>query len=533
MQRLRIPAWVTALIAMGVVGLRVWASGKEIGQGVIAFPLDDAYIHLAIAKNFVLHGVWGVTPWEQVSASSSPAWIFILSAMMLMFGNQVWIPVALNVAAAIGLAFTLDRLLKPYIPALGWRALSLTVLLGFLPLYSFVAIGMEHTFQMFIIALYFGFVLKIFSRDRSFNAKEAALFFGLTAVMVSIRVENAILFPIPFLYVLYKKDFKGVIAFAAGPLIAFGAFAAFMTARGLPIEPNSMAVKRTAIPNGANPIGFLANTAAHNLTSHTELLILFLGLFVLFVIHLAGKGRSASRMLLAVPLLGFVLHSVNGQYGSFFRYEGYLMLFSFLTLAVVLAEQFKVGGLTKGMGLAIAVAAVAALSMMPVRTWTVTSQLPFAMANIGHQQLQIARFFARFYPQRSIMVNDIGAVCYYGEPRLLDSGGLATESVSKAFLRGEYTQEFLEREMTRRGVQVGAIFPSWLRGKPSGEMVFVGDWILTNNVVCADPRVDFFATETAGEAANLIRNLEAYDAELPKDVERHRRRPETLPPTRS
>ncbi|MGO9387121.1 MAG: hypothetical protein ACLPWD_03630 [Methanobacterium sp.] len=45
--------WLTTVLLL-VISLR-------LNNGHFAYGLDDAYIHMSIAENFALHGVWGVT----------------------------------------------------------------------------------------------------------------------------------------------------------------------------------------------------------------------------------------------------------------------------------------------------------------------------------------------------------------------------------------------------------------------------------------------------------------------------------------
>ncbi len=48
-------------------------------SGHIIYPLDDAYIHMAIAKNFSKYGVWGINKEYFTSSSSSLLYTVILS----------------------------------------------------------------------------------------------------------------------------------------------------------------------------------------------------------------------------------------------------------------------------------------------------------------------------------------------------------------------------------------------------------------------------------------------------------------------
>ncbi|MGH9386953.1 MAG: hypothetical protein ACRD2N_22015 [Vicinamibacterales bacterium] len=48
----------------------VWQA-SQYTNGRLSYSLDDAYIHLAIAKNLARHGLWGCTPFHFSSSSSS------------------------------------------------------------------------------------------------------------------------------------------------------------------------------------------------------------------------------------------------------------------------------------------------------------------------------------------------------------------------------------------------------------------------------------------------------------------------------
>ena len=76
--REHLPLLISVVVLWAIVGISLTLSIRE-NQGHIIYALDDTYIHMAMAKNFSQHGVWGMTKYGFTSSSSSPLWTLLLS----------------------------------------------------------------------------------------------------------------------------------------------------------------------------------------------------------------------------------------------------------------------------------------------------------------------------------------------------------------------------------------------------------------------------------------------------------------------
>src|SRR4030042_4674796 len=69
-----------------------------LGQtgGRFIYNLDDAYIHLAIAKHIVRDGIYGVTPFEFSSSSSSILWPLLLAGALGLVRRRGILPLLIK-----------------------------------------------------------------------------------------------------------------------------------------------------------------------------------------------------------------------------------------------------------------------------------------------------------------------------------------------------------------------------------------------------------------------------------------------------
>ena len=98
-----------------------------LNQGHIIYSLDDAYIHMAIAKNFSQHGVWGVTDKEFSSSSSSLLYSLLLSLIFLFGPNEI-APLIINLVFANFLIFEVYYILKERINLPSYASFSCLIL---------------------------------------------------------------------------------------------------------------------------------------------------------------------------------------------------------------------------------------------------------------------------------------------------------------------------------------------------------------------------------------------------------------------
>jgi hypothetical protein len=525
------------LLATGVFGrLFVSAVGACRGQngGRFVYPIDDSYIHMAIAKNVARHGVWGVTRFAFGASSSSPLWTCALAAIYKAAGVHDLAPLVLGAGCALGTLWVIGWIaVREELPWFVTAVLLLGVVIG-APLVSLAVSGMESPGQMLIDVLFL-YAAGRAAAGRILSTASGAGLVALAALAVAIRYEGLFLVGMACLVLAARGRWRLALAIGLAALTPVAIFGAVAVKHGGLWLPNSVMLKGTrpsfgsfrearyalggrAIDGliGARWVGSLALAAAAAL------------LTALWGRRKASGARPSSPAIpmLIISLGTAILHMQFAEWTWFSRYEGYLVVLLMLSIAVALAGVriglFQLPQIEVAKRIA-AFATVAAFILYPPLSHGITAlgEVPTASQNIYEQQCQMARFVGRYYSGDTIVLNDIGAVCYYVDIRLVDPVGLDGVEIARRRLAGTYRTALVGDIARREHARIAIVYERFMKltGDAPEDWRPIGTWRILNNMVCGDDVVTFYALRP--EEVPLLRaHLLEFNPGLPPSVVR-------------
>jgi hypothetical protein len=482
------------------VALRAALSGTD---GRLIYALDDAYIHMSVARNLAEHGIWGCTPFHFSSSSSSLLWTFLLGVVYRALGVHDWIPLVLNVAFGAGALVVTNRLLARIGAPPLLRASALLGIVVAFPLTAMVLMGMEHILHFLLTIAFAGLVVEAVTSPtegpRPGRRRTVALCV-LGALLGASRYEGFFLVGLACLAFLVRRQWVRAAAVFVASLVPVTAFGAISVANGWFFLPNPLMVKavgETAStlsallkPFGSEDLAFLRNDRA---------MPILLVLAVLAVLAHGWGRRITWRPAVLFPLLLAAMILLHGHFVFSplywaYRYDAYLVGFGLLTAAVVLAELPAPRGLSRG-----ALPALVVISLVPVladvREGVSADAEIQGMEHTYLEQYQTAQFIRSYYPAATVIVNDLGAVTYYTEARILDFVGLGDVEPVRIMRRTAYTASDVEAWTAPYGPRVAILSLGWSIVAPR----IPHEWVRVA-VVEVPPdydRVGFFAVDRA------------------------------------
>jgi hypothetical protein len=515
-------------IFLAMVALLEWQIIRRTG-GVFMYPLDDTFIHMAVAKTLAFQGNWGIAGHEFESASSSVLYTLLLAAFFKLFGVHILIPFIINViAGCVLLAVVQRRLIREDVKG-GAQLLILLAVVIFTPLPILVMSGMEHTLQcVFSFLFVFGaadWLAGIDTKERDrLRIPVQLIVYGLLAC--AIRYEGAFLVGIVCVWLLFKRRVKS--AFLLGflcalPIFIFGLYSIY---KGSYFLPNSVLLKSEGAqltPGGV--VSFLFNVVVEKLTislagiatvAAQHLLVLLPLTYLFFAGHLTRSNRYT--YILVILTAATFLQVTLAQTGWFYRYEAYLMLASVVVLGILLYQYgAEVAGRVRQRPVVMVFLLFVLFLPMVVRAAAAFRKAPTACMNVYGQQYQMGKFLHRYYDDSVVAANDIGAISFFKKEKNLDLWGLANIEVARSRKNNRWTPEFLDSLSRRDKASVAVVFDSWFSDSLLVRWNKVATWTIPDNVICGDSVVSFYAIQPGG-VPYLRESLEDYQKQLPPGV---------------
>lgn len=512
------PFLVSASLFLFGMAVAVWATCRA-NEGHFVYTLDDPYIHMAVARNWVLHGVFGLTPQAFSSSTSSPLWTALIAGTYRTAGVSDWMPGAwaalfalacLAATNALGLQFRLG----------GWqRLLVCAAVLFFTPLIPLASTGMEHTTHLFFVLA----LLHLAIRASESTDRRALVLLCLAGLLATAtRYETLFLIAPLALVLLLQRGWTSAILVVASALLPVVAYGLCSVSHGSYFLPNSLMLKGNFYHPGSfkeiagmlgyHSVGVLAATP--HLFSAVGLLLLGLLLF---------RERKTARDRIALTLLcALMLHLQFAATGWFYRYEAYLVgaITAFagcLYLKPACSATPRPADRRPRIP-AVAVLACAALLLWPLGRRACDSLVDLVPAShhIYRQQFQMAQFLKEQYGTGArVAANDVGAIAYYADPDLLDLWGLATIEVARAKRSGTYDRAAVSRLLEESDTDVVMVYTNWFPNQLPDSLVAAGSWTADRGYW--GPTVSFFARTPEG-ARELEKRLRRYQPKLPGSV---------------
>jgi hypothetical protein len=492
------------------MAMQVFFSYKD--SGMLSYPLDDAFIHMAISKNIVEHGVWGITRFEFSSTSSSLLYTLLLALGFILTGIQLWLPLLVNWLAGVLTLYIITKMAVKTMSA----AAALLSGMGFIllvPLAGMAVLGMEHTLQILLSVLFFYQTFKLWSGQ----PVQTGIYFLMALLAVSTRYESAFLIGLAAgTWLIIFRNWKYFIVLMTAialPIVIFGLFA---LSKGGAFFPNSLLAKSNFISGSV--FGYFSALTAKFLSSGLLYSFLLLPLIYWFMKPVRNwkemTQRPAHLIMLLLAATAF-FHLVLASYGWLFRYEAYLVALMFVAIIITWdhwRSMFTASNINRWVFVLLS-----AVMLFPVLSrFQMISHTRRAAKNIADQQVEMAAFVNKNFPSEGIAMNDIGALCFFNNDiRIFDMEGLGTLEVIRK--KKQLDSIFLQQYVAEHDIRIGIFYPHLYEGKIPSSWQLIGTWELLDNFVTAGSTVGFYVIDPRLKE-KMKDALRDHETSLPSNV---------------
>lgn len=476
-------------------------------DGRLVSWLDDAYIHMATARTLAEHSVYGLTPGEFTSASSSPLWVLALSMTYTMVGVGETVAFVLNVLAAIALLLiAAEQLSRPADTAVtlanaargtrwqtvggtwrvGWAIVGAVALMLATAPVALAMSAMEHVAHAALMLVGVDAVARRLS-DADELANDIALYLALLALPL-LRYESLWLGALAVLGGLVTRQWLFALAASIATLIGPYLFGAVSVSEGWWMLPTPILVKTgigDLLAQGSGwPIAkFLLWYPLKRLVTYVPLLAALMAISAIVLLWTVVRDREHARrawwIALALSLAGAWINATFGQFGWGGRYEGYLLALFAVNLPLAMANlEPPPRTITVRVASLGAATALIISALLAHRGVIMHRDLGTAAAVVHQRDFWPAEFVEETRSDGSVMAMNIGALMWRASPTLTDILALGDREVAALVLAHRLNNDAVVALARARDVKLAILFDEyyaqWVGGPPPFTRIATG-----------------------------------------------------------
>lgn len=491
--------------------------------GEFVYPIDDTYIHIAMAKALAADGTWGVESGRLAFCSSSPLWTLVLGGLYAIVGVRETLPWLLALLFNLGAVVLVERTVAAFTD--DWRVrLGGTLAVAFAaPFVCTTALGMEHAMHGFFMLA----ALVASAGIPAGGGRRTPAACLCAAAATGSRYES-LFFLLPLGVGLCGLEawrrWRGgrpslpwrsaaFLAAAGAPVLVYGAWAIAMGGHFL---PNSLLLKGSfrTLPEIVREIAVLLSFVRPGCG------FLYVLAAALVVVACTCRATAFWRIASVSAVIAIGGQLLFAGVGQLCRYEAYLTAMGAFTVLGCVVSAGGFGERPKAYA-PIAVMCIAGLVFFQ-RAAVESAATVKASSDIRCQQVLMTRMLAEI-PEEDrgcIALNDLGYMALHGGFPFVDIWGLGTQDVTEMLLKhpGTWLRTDIERIFRDHDVRYVAVFERWYpRGLMPEGTEDVAYLTLKDNTTCGADTVVFRATSAkAGE--RLREHLLKYRDGMPPRV---------------
>lgn len=516
---------ILSVIYILILVLLVFFKSYNKNDGNLVYVVDDAYIHMSIAKNIVENQIIGVTKHEFSSSTSSPLWTTLITSGYLLFGVNNYLPFVFNILSSLLLIYIIYFIFKSY----DLSNLAITILLFFIititPFTLHIFTGMEHLLQTSLIIGFIFLSATLLVSDKV-ETKLKIFFLVITILTTSVRYESLFLLFIVFVLLLLRRKFLFSILFLIVGLLPIILYGYVSVSNGQYFFPNSVLINEN-IPESLSLGGLYKYIVmiCRGITDfeYKTMILVIIGLILIYLIK--EKIIWEKHMVLLIIYFSYYICLTLFSNIIYFRHTISIFITGVVIVGVCfldLNRRFMMIDkkfLTKSKKIIFIPVCVILLIFLVILNISLLGKSLIATNNVYQQQFQMSVFLKKYYNESSVAANDVGLITFNSDIKLTDLVGIGSIKVINARRNNNYDKKLINILAKENKIKIAILYESWfsnIGGLPN-DWNKVGEWRLRNNIICGDDVVSFFVVAPE-EQSNLIKNLKDFSSELPKAV---------------